>query len=201
LKPYYEHGGVVLYCGDCREVLPQLSKASVDVIVTDPPYGVNWQSNARRLSFDKIHGDESQDAAVAGLALALPALKTYRHIYIFGRFQATDLPLQSVVELIWDKAYQIGGDVNCPWGMEHEYIQFGVYVPSKENREKGKGNLSSRLRKGSVLNVPRITGVAASRHPSEKPVRLLRELIESSSCIDETVLDYFAGVGTGAGED
>jgi site-specific DNA-methyltransferase (adenine-specific) len=34
------------------------------------------------------------------------------------------------------------------------------------------------------------------RHPSEKPVELLRELIESSSCIGETVLDPFAGVGS-----
>jgi site-specific DNA-methyltransferase (adenine-specific) len=33
LKPYYEHGGITIYCGDCREILPQLE---VESIVTDP---------------------------------------------------------------------------------------------------------------------------------------------------------------------
>ena len=193
--PYYEDHGIKIYHGDCREVLQSVVPASVDLVVTDPPYGVQWRSNDRRLSFDVIAGDDSTDAAVAGVGLALRALKPYRHVYVFGRFDLTALPLQSVVELVWDKGDQSGGDVACPWGMEHEYIQFGVYVPSIVNRGRGKGNLSARLRKGSVLRVPRIIGVACQRHPTEKPVRLFRELIESSSCLDETLLDPFCGVG------
>jgi site-specific DNA-methyltransferase (adenine-specific) len=37
LKPYYEHAGITIYHGDCREILPQLDVA-VDSIITDPPY-------------------------------------------------------------------------------------------------------------------------------------------------------------------
>lgn len=36
MKPYYEHGGVTIYNGDCREILPQLPPC--DVVLTDPPY-------------------------------------------------------------------------------------------------------------------------------------------------------------------
>ena len=36
MKPYYEHAGITIYCGDCREILPQLPK--VDLVLTDPPY-------------------------------------------------------------------------------------------------------------------------------------------------------------------
>lgn len=36
MKPYYEHGGVTIYHGDCREVMPQL--ADIEAIVTDPPW-------------------------------------------------------------------------------------------------------------------------------------------------------------------
>ena len=36
MTPYYEHGGITIYHGDCREILPQLQ--SVDMIWTDPPY-------------------------------------------------------------------------------------------------------------------------------------------------------------------
>lgn len=39
MKPYYQHGGITIYHGDCREVLPELSK--VDLVLTDPPYAVD----------------------------------------------------------------------------------------------------------------------------------------------------------------
>ena len=38
MKPYYEHAGITIYHGDCREVLPTLADESVDIILTDPPY-------------------------------------------------------------------------------------------------------------------------------------------------------------------
>lgn len=37
MKPYYEHAGITIYHGDCRDVLPLLS--GIDAVVTDPPYG------------------------------------------------------------------------------------------------------------------------------------------------------------------
>ena len=40
MKPYYEHGGITIYHGDCREVLPDVW-FGVDLLLTDPPYGVN----------------------------------------------------------------------------------------------------------------------------------------------------------------
>jgi site-specific DNA-methyltransferase (adenine-specific) len=38
VKPYYEHAGITIYHGDCREVLRELKSA--DLVVTDPPYGI-----------------------------------------------------------------------------------------------------------------------------------------------------------------
>jgi site-specific DNA-methyltransferase (adenine-specific) len=38
MKPYYEHAGITIYHGDCREILPQL--VPVDLVLTDPPFGV-----------------------------------------------------------------------------------------------------------------------------------------------------------------
>lgn len=38
MKPYYEHAGITIYHGDCREVLPELSE--FDLMLTDPPYGL-----------------------------------------------------------------------------------------------------------------------------------------------------------------
>jgi site-specific DNA-methyltransferase (adenine-specific) len=41
IRPYYEHAGITIYHGDCRDVLPLLPK--VDLVLTDPPYGVGFQ--------------------------------------------------------------------------------------------------------------------------------------------------------------
>jgi len=38
MKPYYEHAGITIYHGDCREIMPGLDRFTVDAIVTDPPY-------------------------------------------------------------------------------------------------------------------------------------------------------------------
>ena len=38
VKPYYEHNGITIYHGDCREILPTLEP--VDLVLTDPPYGL-----------------------------------------------------------------------------------------------------------------------------------------------------------------
>ena len=38
MKPYYQHQGITIYHGDCREILPTLEK--VDLVLTDPPYGI-----------------------------------------------------------------------------------------------------------------------------------------------------------------
>lgn len=197
MKPYFVQDGITLYCGDCREILPQLPAECMDLIVTDPPYGMRWQSASRRLAFDLIEGDDSCEAAVIGVSLALPALKRMRHIYVFGRYQLPTQDVHDWTELVWDKGTMGGGDTSSPWGQQHEYIQFGVCVRSPENVTRfGKGHVTARLRKGSVIRVDRVNGAAVNRHPTEKPVRLLRELIESSSHIDDAVLDPFAGVGS-----
>jgi len=40
-EPYYDHKGITIWHGDCREILPTLEAGSVDEIFTDPPYGHN----------------------------------------------------------------------------------------------------------------------------------------------------------------
>ena len=39
-RPYYEHGGVTIYHGDCREILPRLPRVEQGTVFGDPPYGV-----------------------------------------------------------------------------------------------------------------------------------------------------------------
>jgi DNA modification methylase len=97
--------------------------------------------------------------------------------------------------LIWDKGILGLGNLSLPWGPQHERITFAVYYPYKDSR-KGRGELSARLRKGSVLRSQRFNGTGIKHHPTEKPIRILRQMIESSSMIGETVYDPFCGSGS-----
>jgi len=196
IKPYYSDKWRAIYHGDCQEILTLLPKSSFDLLLTDPPYGVSYQSNARLVQMSRIAGDESTDVAVSGVSLALGCLRNNRHLYVFGRIPLDKLPITAPVELIWDKGSPSKGNMEITYGLSHEYIQFSTYVPSKANRGRGDGRLAARLRRGSVLRCPRLNSRAVSAHPTEKPIPLLRELIESSSLFGEIVLDPFAGSGT-----
>jgi len=43
-EPYYDHKGITIYHGDCREILPTLEANSVDLVLTDPPYGIKYKN-------------------------------------------------------------------------------------------------------------------------------------------------------------
>lgn len=188
-----EHGTV--YHGHAEDLLPLLPTESVDLIATDPPYGVDWQSRRRAEAFDKIENDGAADRdtikGIIGHCVRL--VRQQRHLYVFGPEDALEgQKVSDVVELVWDKGTMNGGNVRAPWGPQHERINFTV----SKHRHAGKAGqpvLPTRMRKGSILSYTRPTGTAV-RHQSEKPVPLMRELIESSSRQGETVLDPFGGV-------
>lgn len=46
--PYYDQDGITIYHGDCREIAPSLS--GVDAVVTDPPYGMGWDTDSTRFT-------------------------------------------------------------------------------------------------------------------------------------------------------
>lgn len=57
MKPYYEEDGITIYNCDCREILPMLPK--VDLVLTDPPYGIGFASQPtkwQRLAGQKPEG-------------------------------------------------------------------------------------------------------------------------------------------------
>jgi DNA modification methylase len=200
VKPYYDAHGITLYVGDARDILPTLrhGRDGFDILIADPPYGVEARPGGHRriaLALERISGDESRDAGVEIVDAAWRALcNSHRHAYVFGPFPlSVYADAGGCCELIWDK--MVIGLPRGQWCQQHEYIQFAIRGTGPVDA-KQSGGLIQRLRRGSVLRHMRPNGSGAKHHITEKPVSLLRELIEMSSRHGETVLDPCTGSGS-----
>jgi site-specific DNA-methyltransferase (adenine-specific) len=184
MTPYFERDGITIFHGDCREVLPTLTAGSVDLVLTDPPYGIGYATNfvVRGVGApwlgSTIGGDNDpslRDSVLASLA-GLP-------MFVFGSWKVTR-PAKTRAVLIWDKGPERGmGDLSFPWKPSFDEI----YVLG----EGFRGKRDEAVLKGFGLP----SWVAHGRcHPNEKPVALLRYLIGKTDAT--TVLDPFMGSGT-----
>lgn len=206
-------GGVVLHqteratviWGDCRDLKVIASVPDwYGLLCTDPPYGVRYNSG-RSARFQEIPGDDGTVDWPSVLGQWVGPEGTFngglapsRHVYVFGYRPdqlAGPLRLGGTAELVWDKVDLGSGNLAAAWGPSHEPITFGVHVKRASDRQKGAGNLSARLRRGSILRYQR-PGRGYARHSNEKPVPLLADLIESSTVRGELVVDPCAGSGS-----
>lgn len=196
LPALYETERATVYHGRAEDVLPTLAKDSADLLVTDPPYGVAWQSNRGR-NFAQMANDDGTLDLFAILTDCTRIIRCRRHLYVFGPYDLTDLEqVGAATELVWDKAHLGMGDLTLPWGPGHERIAFAALAKAPSRRAEGGGKLSARLRRGSVVRVLRPNAVGVHRHSTEKPVALVRQLVESSSMLGDVVLDPFCGSGS-----
>lgn len=177
-----QRGLVRLYEADAQELLARLSDASVDLIITDPPYVFDRGTT----HFREWFADLPDDAWPQILGELYRVLRDDAHAYVLCDWRtqrifedaADDAGFRVHRPLVWDKlSPALGGT----WRSQSELILFC---------EKGHrpGNYKNR---GNVLGAPRV----ARGYPTEKPVRLLRQLISQSSQKGELVLDPFCGSG------
>ena len=188
MKPYYQDKWVTIYHGDCREILPQLPDKSVDLVLTDPPYGVNYRSNHRREKFEYMKGDDSFPHNWLGDRL----LNANGSLYVFCNEASLDMAKLAIKEasfntirmLVWDKGATAGGDL-ADYGTRCEYILY-----SKRKYAKLRGSRDSNL-----ISIPRVHPTVLI-HPAEKPETLVSYLIMKSIDYNQMVLDPFLGSGT-----
>lgn len=185
MTPYYDDGAVTIYHGDCREICPTLP--SVDLILTDPPYGVTYLSNWGVGQGNQPITNDGTRISLRMYRSLIPTLRA-RHLLWFTRWDvwpdlwellAPWFPLRGL--LVWDKGHPGMGDLEH-WGPSYEMIA-----------SAGSGKTVGR-RDESVLRFPPVSS-SNRAHPAEKPEALLRYLIDKLADV-ETVLDPFMGSGS-----
>lgn len=171
MKPYYEHAGITIYHGDCREILPQLAPA--DLCLTDPPYGINAARtrNSQQWGWTDfpVTGWDKERATPEQIALTLKAA----HVSIIwgGNYWTDCLPL-TWRWLIWDK---------------------GQTDFSLADAELAWTSLYGAIRR---LLLPRAVALREGKqHPTQKPIALMKWCL-SFAPDAKTVVDPFCGSGS-----
>lgn len=166
-------GDATLYLADCTAIVPAIG--GIDSVVTDPPYGMAFQSNRRIDQHKRIANDDNPDLFL--WACRIPVAHSR---YVFCRWdgiKVAPLPRSCVT---WVKNNWSMGD------LEHEHArqtEVALFWPGRDHRFPDK-------RPTDVIRAPR-TG--NEHHPTEKPVALMEQFVRWTA---GTVVDPFMGSGT-----
>jgi site-specific DNA-methyltransferase (adenine-specific) len=189
----------MIICGDVRTIMPMIPNNYIDLIITDPPYLIDFQSNQRVATpkFQKIKNDTLGDIDLIDFYFmeCNRVLKDNTAIYSFCGWQTIEyfkplfekyFSLKNI--LVWDKLRHGMGDLKGSFAYQYELILYG-----HKGRSLVKGYRNSDVLK-SFPKVPPGNLV----HPNEKPVPLLEFLMSKSSNINDLVFDGFMGSGSTA---
>jgi DNA modification methylase/transcriptional antiterminator Rof (Rho-off) len=184
--------------GDSLQILESLEDGCIDIVLTDPPYGISYVSN--RSMYDETitkRGllNDGKDEAFELLDKTCEILSRKAaensHLYffcswaVFSSFEAIISKYFTIkTPIVWDKGNKGSGDLENDWGNQTEIVIFCV-----------KGKKLVNTRRGNLLFVPRIH-TTKMVHPTQKPTELLKMLLEVSYRNGDFVVDPFMGSGS-----
>lgn len=176
MKPYYDHGGITIYHGDCSDVIPSLEK--VDLVLTDPPYGIGESSGKNRTRSNaakaRDYGTDSWDDNPIDSVLLAKVINAGVRAAVFGG-NYYSLPASSCW-LVWDKENGASDFADC----ELAWTNYGTAVRIIRHRWNGM------IRKGNEQR----------DHPTQKPLHVMTWAIQKCPGEPKTILDPFMGSGT-----
>ncbi len=205
MKPYYEHAGITIYHGDCREVLPALDLAAVHAVVTDPPYGISLEGvfhqgkpgNGRR-RFDFFPNDDHSTALhvwVDALMLCtrVPTIYAWVSHRQFGpTVDALEGAGFTTRFLVWVKSFPAPPPPGIGWPSGAELCVFGWrkgrhWTHDGNNQPPSNVFRADSYRHGQPGKVD---------HPTQKPPQVIAPLVEASTPVHGLIVDPFMGSGT-----
>lgn len=189
--------------GDCLEVMKKIPNESIDLIVTDPPYLTTARGNSGN-SGGMLQKDINKKGKVFThnnidcdkyAPEFFRLLKDGSHCYVMTNHvnlihmlnTFTDCGFHFIKSLIWNKGNKIMGQY---YMSQFEYILFF---------RKGRGVKINHCGTSDILNVANKKTKdenGKNIHDTEKPIELMKILIDNSSSINGVVLDPFLGVGS-----
>jgi len=169
-------------CGDGVLMLKNLPQKSVDLIATDPPYGISYVSN--RYKDTNPHGKIEGDGIFPDfINVAWKCLKDTGAIFTFCSHKKRIEDDRVKNYIVWVKNSWTAGDLYGDFGNQYELLAF---LPKPKFKLQGK----------RYSNVWFFDRVPPTSHPTEKPIGLMERIILCSTKKGDVVADPFLGSGT-----
>ena len=211
MKPYFETELGKLYHGDCLEIMPGLKPKSIDLLVTDPPYGLNYNNGDLASQWEAVFGgklekikpnpieNDGEEAHIIFRGM----LKEGKRILkkgacccccccgggpkpLFARWTLwMDEAIGFKQAVVWDK---MGLGMGMHYRRNYEFVLI-AQNGSPAHRWNGGNNTPNVWRIGKIIP-------SEKQHPTQKPVGLNIKIIEIHSDPLDLVLEPFAGHGS-----
>ena len=196
-----------LFNDDCMNVMKNLQQQSkmVNHIITDPPYAISQNNNFHtmnnpRKGVDFGDWDWNFDPS-AWLDLAYPLLDKNGSMIIFCSYRFISQITQKIEYLggvvkdimIWQKANPMPRNINRRYVQDMEIMIWGV---KSKNRKWIFNKPENKPYQRGFFQTPTLLGKERTAHPTQKPITLMREIIQIHSNENELIFDPFMGVGS-----
>ena len=187
-----------IYNEDCLEGMKRIPDGSVDLIVTDPPYLMNYKTGRRK---DKTHrfndvilNDDNEQLITDYVKECYRIMKDDTAMYLFCSSNKVDF-FKSELEkkfsiknmIIWVKNNHTAGDLESAFGRKYEI----VFLVNKGQRKFNGERLTD------IWEFPKVSS-DGQLHQNQKPIELIKRCIEKHSNVGDVVFDGFMGSGTTA---
>ena len=210
IEPYYQEDGIILYCGDCREILLDLS--DIALVVTSPPYDAEMEY--------EDWGDASEYARFIEIVVALlpKVLRDGGRVVwnvvnsitrrgeivspLLLNWNALDRHLTFRDKITWN---QLNSENDTAWGswasasapfFRHQTESLLVYYKGKWQRGMGISDIPPKFFPDWTRDIWGISTARRNGHPCPYPQELADRVIRLLSFRDDTILDPFCGSGT-----
>ena len=104
MTPYYDRGGITIWHARCEDILPSIDPATVDLLLTDPPYGMDWNASHHRFNGGRNYANVEGDAESFD---PTPLLRYDRCVLWGANYYADRLPNRGSW-LVWHKNIRSG---------------------------------------------------------------------------------------------
>jgi len=172
-------------CGDCLEVMRGMEDNSVDLVLTDPPYGIKRDKQAMGkgggVAKHINYGSYNWDNSIPSKDVFNEMFRISKNQIIFGGNYFIEYLKNSPCWIVWDKDNGSSDFADC----ELAWTSFSTAVRKFKHRWSGMLQENMKYKENRC-------------HPTQKPIRLMTWILTNYSKEDDIILDPFLGSGTTA---
>lgn len=182
---------------DVIDFMKKMPDSCIDLIVTDPPYLINYKTNHRKENHrfsEVIQNDDNPELVKEYIKECYRILKDNTAIYMFCSFDKIDFFKKEIEKyfsvkniIIWRKNNHTAGDLEAQFGKQYEMI-----ILANKGRKTFNGE-----RLTDVWDFKRVSHEKLI-HQNQKPIELIKRCIVKHSNVGDIVFDGFMGSGTTA---